>query len=168
MRIPGKDLLLFWRIRLKKNFSKAERGKKIDIRVSLLPKYGCRRRGRQVLVTQMFQSFVVSMRWRQSSSLDPEDCEEPILAETDEENSDINVECLYVSGLFTRDWRGEKWINFTKRYKWCHEECSGTDDWKTLLWFFCNTEQILCPFTLTTMFGKTYLYQSFSKVIFIW
>jgi hypothetical protein len=45
-----------------KNSKKDERGKKIEIGVNLLPKYGCRRRDRPVLVTQIFQSFVVSMR----------------------------------------------------------------------------------------------------------
>ena len=68
-----------------------------------------------------------------------------------------------------------KRVKRTKWYKWCHEECSDTDDWKTLLCFFCNTEYMPCLFTLTAMFGETYLYQSFSKLfcliesfIFFW
>ena len=60
----------------------------------------------------MFQSFVVNMRWREPSSLDFEDCDEPrlveigedcdetSLVETDEENSDVDAECWYYSGLY--------------------------------------------------------------------
>jgi hypothetical protein len=76
----------------------------------------------------------------ESSSSDPEDCEEPSFVETGEENSDTDAECFYCSGLYTRDTHGEKWIECTKCYKWCHEECSGTDDWKTFLCFVCNTQ----------------------------
>jgi hypothetical protein len=111
MSISGKDLLLFWRTHFTKNSKNTERGKKIEIRVNLLPKYGCRRRDRPVLVTQMIQSFMVSMRWRESSSLNIEDCEEPSLVQTDEENSDFDAKRLYCSGLCTRDRRGENWIN---------------------------------------------------------
>ena len=85
MRIPGKGLLLFWRVRLTKtNLKKTERGKRLDIRGNLPLKYGCRRRDGPVLMTKMFQSFVVNVRWRQSSSLVPEDCEKPSLIESDE------------------------------------------------------------------------------------
>jgi hypothetical protein len=41
---------------------------------------------------QMFQSFVVNMKWIESSFLDPEDCREPSLVETGEENSDSDTE----------------------------------------------------------------------------
>jgi len=137
--ILGKNLLLFWRARLTKpNFKKTERRKKIDIGGNLPPKYSCRRRFSPVLVTQMFQSFVGDMRWRQSSSLDSEDCEEPSLLETAKENSDIEAECLYFSGLYIGDRRGKNWIKCTKSYKWCNDERSGTDDWKPISLFFSN------------------------------
>jgi hypothetical protein len=53
----------------------------------------------------MFQSFVVNLRSRESSVLDPEDYEEPILVETGEEHADIDAEYLYCSGLLTRETR---------------------------------------------------------------
>ena len=59
---------------------------RLDIRGNLSSKYGYRRRDSPVLETQIFQSFVVNMKWRQLSSLDSEDYEEPSLVETDEEN----------------------------------------------------------------------------------
>jgi len=46
----------------------------------------------------------------ESSPSDPEDCEESSFVETGEENSDTDAECLYSSGLYTRDRREEKWI----------------------------------------------------------
>jgi hypothetical protein len=75
---------------LKTNFKKTEKGKRIEMRGNL-PKYGCRRRDRPVLVTQMLQLFVVRMGRRESSSLNTEDYEEPSLVETDEENSDFDA-----------------------------------------------------------------------------
>jgi len=115
---PGKDLLLFWRARpTKTNFKKIKREKRLENRWKLLPKCGCRRDS-PVLVTQMFHSFVVNMRWRESSPLDSEDCEEPSLVETGEENSDLDDECLYCSGLYTRDRHCKNWIKCTKCYKW--------------------------------------------------
>jgi hypothetical protein len=56
------------------------------------------------------------------------------------ESSDTDVECLYCSGVYSTDRRGEKWIKCTKCYMWCHEERSDTDDRNTFLCFFCNTE----------------------------
>ena len=138
---PERICCYFDEFALKKtNFKKTERAKRLQIRGNLLPKYGWRRRDSQVLVTQKFQSFVVNMRWRQSSSLDSENCEEPSLVEKDEEYSDIDAQCLYCSGLYTRDRRGEKWIKCTKQYKWCHEKRSGTDEWTTFLFVFWNIE----------------------------
>ena len=46
-------------------------------------------------MTQMFQSFAVTMRWTGSSSLNSENCDEPSLVETDEENVDSDTEWLY-------------------------------------------------------------------------
>ena len=100
-----KNLLLFWRARLtKRDFKKTKRGKRQQIRGNL-PKYGCRRRNSSVLVTQKFQSFVMYMRWRQSSSLDSEDCEVPSFVEIGENNSYSDDECLYCSGLYTSERR---------------------------------------------------------------
>ena len=82
MRIPGKDLLLFWRARLTKtNCKKTERGNKLESRGHLPPNYGYRRDS-PVLVTQMFQSFAVNMRWTESPSVDSEDCEALSLVQT--------------------------------------------------------------------------------------
>jgi hypothetical protein len=36
---------------------------------------------------------------------------------------------------------------------------------KVSLLFFWNIEEMLCPFTLTTMLGKTYLYRHFRKAL---
>jgi hypothetical protein len=57
-------------------------------------------------------------------------CEEPSLVETDEDFSDFDAKRFYCSGLCTRGRRVENWMKSTKRYKWCHEERSGTDVWK--------------------------------------
>ena len=114
---PGKDLLLFWRACLTKtNFKKIKREKRLENRGNL-PKCGCRRDS-PVLVTKMFHSFVVNMRWRKSSSLVYENCEEPGLVETGEENSGSDAERLYCSGLYTRDRHCENWIKCTKCYRW--------------------------------------------------
>jgi hypothetical protein len=75
---------------LQKQTSRIRRRGRLEIRGNHLPKRGCRRRDSPFLVTQMCQSFVVNMRWRGSSSLDSEECEEPSLVETDE-NSDIDA-----------------------------------------------------------------------------
>ena len=117
------------------------RGKRLEIR-GYFPKYGCKRRNSLVLVKHMFQSFVENMRWieRRIVILRPRRLWGAQSLETDEENSDNDVECLYCSGLHSRNKCDEKWIKRTKHYKWCHEECWGTDDWKTFLCFFCNTE----------------------------
>jgi hypothetical protein len=53
MNITGKDLLLFWGAR----FKKLEVGGNI-------PKCGSKRIDIPILLNQMFQSFVVNMRWR--------------------------------------------------------------------------------------------------------
>jgi hypothetical protein len=54
-----------------------------------------------LLVTLMFQLFMMNMRRRYSSSFDSEDCEEPSLVETGKENSDNDTECYYYSRLYT-------------------------------------------------------------------
>ena len=46
----------------KNNFEETVKRNRLEIRGNVLPKYGCRRRDSTVLVTQMFQSFVVNMR----------------------------------------------------------------------------------------------------------
>jgi hypothetical protein len=75
----------------------------------------------------------------QSSSSDSKKYEEPNLIQTDD-NSDNDSECMYSSELYSRDRCGEEWIKCTKCYQWCHEECSGIDDWKTFVCSFCHTE----------------------------
>jgi hypothetical protein len=140
MSIPGKDLLLCWRARLTKtNIKKIKRRKTRDQRKSS-SKIRLQKKRRSgpsdANVTVIRGEHEVKRKnTSESSSSDPEDFEEPSLVETEDENSDIDAECLYCSGPYTRDRRGEKWIKCTKCYKWCHEECSGTDDWKTFLCF---------------------------------
>jgi hypothetical protein len=75
----------------------------------------------------------------ESSSSHTEECEEHNFIETDED-SDNDAECLYCSELYSRDRCGKKWIKCTKCYKWCHEECSGTDDLETFVCSLCHTE----------------------------
>lgn len=71
----------------------------------------------------------------ESSSLDSEDCEEKLVKKIH-----IVTLCLYCSGMYTTVRRGGRYIKCTKCDKWCHEQRSVTDDWKTFLPVFCNTE----------------------------
>ena len=120
LSVHGKARLLFWRARhTNANFKKAKRGKRIETRGNLVPKYGCGRDS-PVLGTQIFQSFVVNMRWRESTSLE---CEQPSLVETGEENWDSDAECFYCWGLYTRDRRGEKWIKCTYGSHFLENNC---------------------------------------------
>jgi hypothetical protein len=70
--------------------------------------------------------------------LDFEDCEEPNLVETDEENSDNDAECLFCSGLFIRTDGtkiGLKSHNTTNgAVKSVQVQTTGT----TFFVFFCN------------------------------
>ena len=100
LSIPGKELLLFDEIALKKktNLKKTEKGKRLEIRENLPPKYGCRRTDSPVLMTQIFPSFVVKVRRRESSFLDSEDCEQPSLIESDEEIRVVTLSTCTVQG----------------------------------------------------------------------
>ena len=80
-----------------------------------------------------------SRRLKESSSLDSEDREEHSLIETDEENSDVDADCFYCSGLYTRDTR-RKVDQMHTKLQWCNEECSSTDKWKTFLSFYFTSE----------------------------
>jgi hypothetical protein len=53
----------------------------------------------------------------ESSPSDCEECEEPTLIETDGENIDSVVECVYCSGPYSGDCRSEKGINCKKNKK---------------------------------------------------
>jgi hypothetical protein len=63
--------------------------------------------------------------------------EERILFETVDEDSDDDAECPYCKELFSTDKCGGKWITCIKCHQWCHEECSGADDYKKLICAFC-------------------------------
>jgi hypothetical protein len=64
--------------------------------------------------------------------------EEPILFETVDEDSDDDAECPYCKELFSTGKYGEKWITCIKCNQWCHEECSGADDYKKFICAFCT------------------------------
>ena len=140
--IPGKNLLLFWRARLTKTyFKKTERGKETrdqrksssKIRLQKNRQSGPSDANVSVIRNEhQTKTVIIILRLRQ---LWGAQC-----TETGEENSDIDVEWLYCSGLYTRDRCGEKWTKFTKLHKSYREQCSGIDDWKTFLCFFPNTD----------------------------
>ena len=50
-------------------------------------------------------------------------------ADSDDED-EHDAECIYCSGLFSKDKRGEKWLRCTKCMRWCHEKCADVNDWK--------------------------------------
>jgi hypothetical protein len=96
--------------------------------------------GQPGLSNANIQSFVVNMRWKEPSSLDSEDCDKSSLVETGEENSGGDAECLYCSGLYTRDRRGEKWIKCTNATNGAMKNVQVQTTGKTFPCFFCNTE----------------------------
>ena len=88
----------------------------------------------------MFQSLV-NMRGTESSSLDSVGCVELSLVETDEENSDIEtLSACTVQGCILETDAVKSGSNAQNAAKWRNEERSGTDNWTTLLCFFCNNE----------------------------
>lgn len=42
-------------------------------------------------------------------------------------DSNADAECMYCSGLFSDDKKGEEWIQCIACRQWCHVECSGTE-----------------------------------------
>ncbi|KAF5299759.1 hypothetical protein FQA39_LY11429 [Lamprigera yunnana] len=45
----------------------------------------------------------------------------------DVDENEEDAECLYCNGLFSQDTRGDKWIRCSLCFRWCHEECAGSD-----------------------------------------
>ncbi|KAJ4435306.1 hypothetical protein ANN_17916 [Periplaneta americana] len=72
-----------------------------------------------------------------SSDSEGEELDDPVYISTDNEDSEDDAECPYCNGKFSCDKRGEKWIVCTKCGIWCHEECSGEDDYKSFICVYC-------------------------------
>ncbi|KAJ4431788.1 hypothetical protein ANN_20393 [Periplaneta americana] len=68
-----------------------------------------------------------------SSDSEDEELDEPVYISIDNGDSENDAECLYCNGKFSFDKRGEKWTTCTKCGIWCHEECSGDDDYKSFI-----------------------------------
>jgi hypothetical protein len=49
----------------------------------------------------------------------------------------MTTQCPYCQELFSTDKCGEKLITCIKCHQWCHEECSGADDYKKFIRAFC-------------------------------
>jgi hypothetical protein len=71
-----------------------------------------------------------------SSSDSDEDFKKPILVESEEGNDD-DAECHYCMEVFSTDRREKEWIACIRCHQWCHEECSGADDYQKFLSAFC-------------------------------
>ena len=52
-----------------------------------------------------------------------------VLIDTDDDmdRDEEDAECLYCANLYSQDTRGELWIRCNMCFRWCHEECTGTD-----------------------------------------
>ncbi|KAJ4450503.1 hypothetical protein ANN_01930 [Periplaneta americana] len=72
-----------------------------------------------------------------SSDSEGEELDDPVYISTDNEDSEDDAECPYCNGKFSCDKRGEKWIVCTKCGIWCHEECSGEDDYRSFICVYC-------------------------------
>nr|CAI5826507.1 unnamed protein product [Callosobruchus analis] len=72
-----------------------------------------------------------------SSDSDLDMDETMITVSTDEEDSESDCECPYCNETYLSDRKGEKWIACIKCKIWCHEACSGTDDYKKFICDFC-------------------------------
>ncbi|KAJ4440968.1 hypothetical protein ANN_10817, partial [Periplaneta americana] len=68
-----------------------------------------------------------------SSDSEDEELDEPVYISIDNGDSENYAECPYCNVKFSFDKRGEKWIVCTKCGIWCHEECSGDDDYKNCI-----------------------------------
>lgn len=72
-----------------------------------------------------------------SSDSSEDELAEPLTVSTDEEDSDNDCECPFCNQSYSNDRSGEKWIICIKCRIWCHEQCSGTDNYKTYICDFC-------------------------------
>ncbi|KAJ4429961.1 hypothetical protein ANN_22165, partial [Periplaneta americana] len=68
-----------------------------------------------------------------SSDSEDEELDEPVYISIDNGDTENDAECLYCNEKFSFDKRGEKWNICTKCGIWCHEECSGDDDYKSFI-----------------------------------
>ncbi|KAF5283192.1 hypothetical protein FQA39_LY17384 [Lamprigera yunnana] len=59
-----------------------------------------------------------------SSSASDNDIED---TDDDVDENEEDAECLYCNGLFSQDTRGDKWIRCSLCFRWCHDECAGSD-----------------------------------------
>ncbi|XP_069669360.1 uncharacterized protein [Periplaneta americana] len=50
------------------------------------------------------------------------------------EGNDDDAECLFCTGLFSDDTRGEKWVQCSKCRRWAHEDCGADEEH-----FICST-----------------------------
>ncbi|KAJ4437893.1 hypothetical protein ANN_13832, partial [Periplaneta americana] len=84
-------------------------------------------------------SIIPTQRKRQkkqsqvSSDSEDEELDEPVYISIDNGDSENYAECPYCNVKFSFDKRGEKWIVCTKCGIWCHDECSGDDDYKNCI-----------------------------------
>jgi len=54
-----------------------------------------------------------------------------IVFQSDDSGNDISdgdPECLYCTGLFSRDKHVEKWDQCVRCYRWAHEDCGVEED----------------------------------------
>lgn len=73
----------------------------------------------------------------ETSSESDEDPDQPLTVSTDDEDSENDCECPFCNQLYSADKGGEKWIICIKCRMWCHELCSGAEDYKTFICDFC-------------------------------
>ena len=87
----------------------------------------------------MFPSLVVNMRWRESSFLDPEDCEEPSLVKLVKKIQVLTLSAFTVQGCILET-GAEKSVSNAQDSPVGAMKSVRVDDWKTFLCFFWNIE----------------------------
>lgn len=70
-----------------------------------------------------------------SESLDA--TEEIPYVSTDNKDSEDDAECSICGKPYSSDKMGEKWIQCTKCFKWCHELCSSDNDRQMFICDIC-------------------------------